>query len=404
MRKNKSTSYAALILGAVLFTSLVQAGDTKPDGKESENAKALTFPISYAGEGFANLAGGFKRGAIYEGLLSVGVQGDLEKLGGWKGGSFLVSGIYPHGSSLTDQYVHDLNRVSNIDAYDSLRLYEAWVQQEIAEGKVSLRAGQILLDAEFAVSDNGALFLNGAFGAIPLISQNFDAPVYPVAAPGARVRWTATEELSVQAGLFEGNVGDPLRENKNGVDWRLAGGALALAEAAYKLNSAKESQGLPGVYKLGAFFHSSATEDSFPEAPRRATAGGYFVADQQLWRKPGSEDQGLSGFLRIGGAPADRCVVPFYFDTGFNFKGLLPGRKKDVAGLGLSYTNLSGSALDEEGNPPATHHETILEATYKVTVNDWFNVQPDFQYIFNPGGTQSAPNAVVAGVRFNVTF
>ena len=269
---------------------------------------------------------------------------------------------------------------------------------------MSVRLGQILADTEFFVSDNGALFLNGAFGAIPLISQNFDAPVFPSAAPGMRVRWTATDALSIQAGIFEGNVGDPATENKHGLDWNLNEGVLALTEVAYKINSAKESQGLPGVYKLGAFFHSSATDDALPNAPHRANAGGYFIADQQLWRKPGSKDQGLSGFLRIGGTPEDRNAVPFYFDTGFNYKGPLPGRDKDIAGLGLSYTNLSGNVLDAEGNPPITHHETILEATYKIQVRDWLTVQPDFQYIFNPGGTQNAPNAVVAGLRCVVNF
>ena len=36
--------------------------------------------------------------------------------------------LYPHGESLTDKYVHDLNRVSNIDAYDSVRLYDLWFE------------------------------------------------------------------------------------------------------------------------------------------------------------------------------------------------------------------------------------------------------------------------------------
>ena len=381
---------------------LAQAGDAADASKEGAS-KALTFPTSYTGEGFANLSGGYKQGAIYEGLLSVGVQGNLEKLMNWKGGSFLVSGIYPFGPSLTDKYAHDLNRVSNIDAYDSLRLYEAWVQQEFADGKVSLRLGQILADTEFTLSDNAALFINSAFGEIPVISDNFNAPVFPTAAPGLRVRWTATDALSLQAGVFSGDAGNQASDNKHGVDWSFDQGTLVITEAGYKLNGEKGSKGLPGVYKCGAFFHSRATNEASANTDR-SNAGGYFVADQQLWRKPGTEDQGLSGFFRIGAAPEDRNKVPFYFDTGFNFRGLLPNRDKDIAGVALSYTNLSANALDDEGNPPTTHHETILEATYKITLNNWFSMQPDFQYIFNPGGTQKAPNAVVAGLRFVASF
>jgi porin len=405
--KNNNLLYSILILAAG-FTPWVQAGDAaSPQPQDAPpESKAISFPFSYTGETFGNLSGGYKQGAIYEGLLSVGVQGDLNKLAGWEGGSFLVSGIYPHGNSLTDQYVHDLNGVSNIDAYDTIRLYEAWFQQDLAEGKVSVRIGQILADSEFFVSDNAALFVNGAFGALPLVSQNLAAPVFPQAIPGVRVRWNVTDVVSVQAGVFEGNVGEESGEGRHGLDWNLHrdDGVLVLTEVAYMLNGEKNAIGLRGVYKLGAFYHSPQDNDAFPSEAFHSDAGGYAIIDQQLWRKPGTDDQGLSGFLRIGGAPDDRNGVPFYFDTGFDYKGLIPGRDKDVAGIGFSYTNLSRDLRDDDGEPFAAHHESILEATYKIQVKDWLYVQPDFQYIFNPGGDGTLSDAVVAGIRFNVTF
>ena len=78
----------------------------------------------------------------------------------------------PSGTSLTNKAVHDLNALSNIDAYDSVRLYELWLQQEVWAGQSFLRLGQMLADAEFFVSAYGALFINSSFGAIPLVSQN----------------------------------------------------------------------------------------------------------------------------------------------------------------------------------------------------------------------------------------
>jgi len=92
--------------------------------KELLGEKGIIFLFSYIGEGLANISGGFRRGGVYEGLLTLGISLDLEKLVNWKGGTFFTSMLYPHGESLTDRYVHDLNRVSNIDAYDSMRLYE----------------------------------------------------------------------------------------------------------------------------------------------------------------------------------------------------------------------------------------------------------------------------------------
>lgn len=369
----------------------------------AEESKALGFPVSYTGEVLGNLSGGYKQGAVYEGLLNIGVEGDLEKLAGWKGASFLVSGLYPHGASLTDKYVHDFNAVSNIDAYDSPALYEVWLQQELFDGKLSIRLGNLLADSEFFISDSAALFLNGAFGAIPLVSQNFSALVYPIPAPGARVRWTINESWSLQGGVYDGVTGDPASGSYNhGTEWRLNGsdGVLALSELAYTHNP----DGLSGVYKLGVFYHSSVESDAFPNNGSRASAGGYVIADQTLWRETGTEDQGLTGFLRIGGAPANRNVVPFYFDAGFNYKGLLPGRDADVAGLGFSYTKASNDLLDEFGNGFERHHEATLELTYKVQATEWLTFQPDVQYVFNPGAFEKADNALVAGVRFNVSF
>ena len=65
-----------------------------------------------------------------------------------------VRAIYPQEASLTSIAVHDFNALSNIDIYDSLRPYDAWLQQEFAEGKFSVRIGQLLADAEFFDSDN----------------------------------------------------------------------------------------------------------------------------------------------------------------------------------------------------------------------------------------------------------
>jgi porin len=85
--------------------------------------------------------------------------------------------------------------------------------------------------------------------------------------------------------------------------------------------------------------------------------------------------------------------------------GLLPGRDKDLAGFGFVYTKVSNSILDDAGMAPARHYESIVELTYQMVVNDHLTVQPDAQYIFNPGSAaEPLSNALVLGVRFNLTF
>ncbi|HEY3661914.1 MAG TPA: carbohydrate porin, partial [Chthoniobacterales bacterium] len=99
--------------------------------------------------------------------------------------------------------------------YDSLRLYEAWPQENLWNGKFSIWAGQMLADSEFLVSDYGALFLNGSFGAIPLVSQNLVPPIFPVAAPGLRLRSAPNDSFYIEAAGFGGNVDDPGTNNKH---------------------------------------------------------------------------------------------------------------------------------------------------------------------------------------------
>lgn len=372
----------------------------------------VKFQVGYIGEVFGNLSGGDKQGAIYEGLLKVGVELDLEKLCGWKGGDVFVNVLYPHGSSLTDRYVHDFNVVSNMDAYDSLRLNEAWFEQHFANDQFSVRIGQLAADSEFFVCDSGAYFINGAFGALPLISQNVSAPVYPLASPAVRVQWTPTKSFLTRAGVFAGDAGDPGRNDQHGTRFRLGSddGALILAEAAYKTNAEENAKGLPGTFKLGGFYHTAKFADNRGGDEHRGDYGAYAVADQTVYREPCccdgknpcESEQGLNVFARIGGAPVDRNIVSAYLEGGLNYKGLLPGRDDDICGLACSYTRISDDFQSGESQP--THHETILEFTYQAILTPWLSIQPDVQYIFNPGAVTKQDDALVAGVRMNFTF
>src|ERR1700732_4347293 len=78
------------------------------------------FQLSYTGEYFGNPSGGFRRGAEYEGLLKLVGRFNLEKLALLPHMTFYVSALDTHGEGLTNRYVHDLNGVSNIDAYDTV--------------------------------------------------------------------------------------------------------------------------------------------------------------------------------------------------------------------------------------------------------------------------------------------
>ena len=61
---------------------------------------------------------------------------------------------------------------------------------------------------------------------------------------------------------------------------------------------------------------------------------------------------------------------------------------------------------------PMRSAETFVEATYQIQVAPWWQIQPDIQYVFNPGAgianpnqpTQQIKNELVVGLRTNITF
>ena len=176
----------------------------------------------------------------------------------------------------------------------------------------------------------------------------------PNAAPGARLRWDVLPQFYAQAGVYGG---DP-DQTYSGTRFNLSEdeGVLSYYELGYRLNQLKTDTGLAGSYKLGAWFHTGSFDDVYDGVTAAVlTAGGlpappvrlhqdnygvYFLAEQQLYREIGKADpaqQGLVGFFRVAGAPADRNLAQFGVDGGFVYKGLIPKRDWDTLGIAASY-------------------------------------------------------------------
>ena len=442
--------------------------------------KGITFNLLYTGEEFGNPVGGARRGQVFDGLGSAGLDVDFGKLVGdpWKGLLFHVLAYYPHGASGTGKYTRDLGRFSNIDFYDSLRLFELWVDKTMFEGRLSIRIGQLATDAEFATTDTGALFMNADFGALPTFSFNAPVPIYAIAAPGVRVRLsTKDERFYLQGAAYDGNpdpdtLGDPTPGSRQGTTYNHSGtrinlnskeGAFLIGQFGFRLNRRPDDKGLPGNYRVGAWYHTDTFSDNRLDRlglsladprsagiarSRRGNYGAFLSADQNVYVAPGAlplggaagtpvsapvgnvEDtatgggggappapSGASGaaasvFLRIGVAPDDRNRVPFSLDTGLNFRGLLPSRPKDVFGLAFAYLSLSDSqrGLVRDRNrftgarESLPDHESVLEITYQATLTPWLQIQPDLQYIIHPGGSGRYNDALVLGVRSLLAF
>lgn len=413
-------------------------GGTRTDWEE----KGISIEMDYTGEVWGFMSGGVERGTLYQGLLTTALVFDLDKLIGWKGGSLKTSTIMPHNTDTdsggTTRYTGSAYDTSNISAYETVRLYDLWFEQNLLDDKFSLRLGQFGADDEFYGSDTAGLFLGATFGWGNNLAANLPngGPAYPVAGLGARAKIQPIEEFYLMSAVFEGDVGNQAGNNKHGVEFNLDDdeGIFVINEIGYLLNQGENATGLPGSYKFGGWVHSGNFSDflfddqglsladpasSGMTALNRGSWGVYFIADQMVYRPQEATDQGLSLFWRIAGGPDKTSTIPFYTDFGATYKGLIPCRNEDVIGIAFALQSYSDDLVTAGNNAnsfngtndPLPGNEAVLELTYQIHLSPWWYVQPDFQYIINPAGGALDPNtgnkiqnAVVIGLRTGIVF
>jgi porin len=410
----------------------------------------ITFGLQETSEVLGNVTGGSKTGADYDGLTQMVLQLDTQRAFGWHGGTFNVSALQIHGRNLSTDNLQTLQTASGIEADRSTRLWELWYQQKfLDEDRLDIKIGQQSLDQEFMVSQNASYFINTMFGwpMVPSADLPGGGPAYPLSALGIRVRARPADGWTVLGGVFSGSPapngsGDPQVLNPSGTSFPLNRGILALAEVQYSYPSlgtmlyADQPEPLARTYKLGVWYDSERFDDLAIDntglslanpnstgvpASHSGDWGLYAVADQLVWVDPKESDRTINLFARAMGTPqGDRNLVTFSLNAGVTMHEPFLGRDDDTVGIGMGYARVSGTAaqLDQQtglfnGSPyPVRGGETFIEITYQYQVTPWWQVQPDIQYVFNPGGGvpnqngngQRVGNELVLGLRTNILF
>ncbi len=408
----------------------------------------VTLSVIENSEVFGNVSGGVRQGFEYNGLTTGTLQMDTQRAFGLNGGLFNVSAEEIHGGNLSASNLYTLQTASGIEADRGIRLWELWYQQKFGD-TFDIKIGQQSLDQEFMVSQNASYFINTMFGwpMLPSADLPGGGPAYPLSALGIRARAHVTDSITVLAGVFNGNpapntIGDPQLSNPFGVSFPLNGGVLAIAELQFAypgsgtVVKADEDDPLARTYKIGVWYDSEDFADlrydsaglplgnpannQTPET-RRGDYAFYGVVDQMIWRSE-DPDRNINVFLRPMFTPLqDRNLISFSLNAGLTMHEPFFGRDDDTAGVGVNFAQVSNGAsgLDQDTalyNPgvynPVRHNETVFEATYQYQVMPWWQVQPDVQYVLNPGAgiadpynpTDKIKNELVLGLRTNITF
>ena len=415
----------------------------------------VSLAVQETSEVLGNATGGAGKGVDYDGLTQAILQLNTQRAFGWYGGLFNVSALQVHGRNLSTDHLDTIQTASGIEADRATRLWELWYDQKfLDEDRADIKIGLQSEDQEFIVSANALLFVNTAFGwpAVPSLNLPGGGPAYPLSTPGVRFRWRPVDPVNILVGVYNGspvndNSGDPQRQNPSGTSFPTTGGLLTFVELQYTY-PALGALVLPGsgpplghTYKLGAYYDSesfadqryddhslplaSAASDGVPMR-HRGEYTVYAVADQMLWRQQEDPNRSLSAFGRVLGSPqADRSFLTFSANLGLVYRDPVANRPDDSLAVGMGYAKVSdrvsqadqdSAAVAHASEPaaygPVRRNETYVEATYEYQLRPWWQVQPDIQYVFNPGGGGADPNQIqqrvkneaVFGVRTNVLF
>lgn len=316
----------------------------------------------------------------------------------WKGGQFhfTVSG-FTNQDDVDGIDVNHLLRFESAPINDP-RIFELWYGHKFSR-EWEVRVGTIYPFVRFASHQTSAIFQNllfdypGLYGTTDTTGNFLPYAQSPL---GIQVFYTPNQHN--QLSLF---VGDGKADPTGGFEPQLwdtqldsSDGVEIIAEYAY-FNHSKDPSRMPGYYKLGfqantgRFFNYDT--NNFDQ---NGIYGGYITLEQMLFAEQSepARSQGLLAWAKAAYSPNPRNVVEFAGSAGLSYAGLIPGRDKDVIGIGLGHAIYNDNAAEfntDEAvasglNRRAFSGETVLEVVYQALLTPWLMLIGSYQYIIDP--------------------
>jgi len=138
----------------------------------------------------------------------------------------------------------------------------------------------------------------------------------------------------------------------------------------------------------------------------RGNWGIYGLGEKVLLTKPDNPSEFMSAFIRAGISDGNINYIDAYRGCGIVFSQSFIRHDQDQLGLAVAAAHISSKAGDVSaaGNGADDRREIALELSYRAQVNSIFSLQPDIQYVINPGFDPSLENALLVGVRVEPAF
>lgn len=286
------------------------------------------------------------------------------------------------GTGLNDdiETFHGIN-ADAVEDESALKLTEAWYEHAFSDGHLLFTLGKVDLtnyfDSNAVANDEKLQFMSHGF--VNNIAVEFPEDN----GPGLRLAYLPAEHMEIGLGLGESDAdfGDVTR------------GAFGILEFIYK----HQWLDLEGSYRFYAWTNrSNHTEWEDPLHDHEKNRGLGVSLDQAF-------NPGFTGFLRAGLQDKSVSQVDLAVSLGFEWRGPLSGRDKDVLALAVGLARLSED-YENSAAPMDSGDEQMVEVYYTFYVNDHLRISPDIQVIRNPAGLAGADTVTILGVRAQVLF
>ncbi len=402
-KQNTALPYLILIL---TFAGLVCA-----EHLTDEQSNGLELSISATNIYQQNVRGGIskhRRAGRFSGSFDLELEADTQKLLGIADGT-----LYMHAeSSWSKSPGIDAPSIGsffgvNADAAGrrAFDLTELWYQQNLGSG-LQIRLGKLDITGGFEcrgcpVSFDGSSFANDETAQF-LNSALVNNPTIPFPDKGLAVvlHYSPNDYWYISAAAADAQA--DARQTGFDTAFHKEDHFFYIIETGIAPQLGCEAKPLQGAYRVGLWYDPQPKANSDISKTSTDDIGFYTSFDQMLTKENDitEDSQGLGAFFRYGWAKAERNDLSNFFSFGFQYQGLFENRDNDVLGIGFAH----GSFSDLAKTTYTDDYEAVVGMYYNAKIADWLNLTPSVQYIANPGGSQAVSDAVVWGLRAQISF
>jgi len=378
-------------------------------------AAGVDIAVGYTSEEARNLSGGARHASAHAGQLAVQGRLDLGRLWGLERTRAEVALTLRDGENLVDRAGLGV-LVQNQEVFgrgNIPRLTRLWVAHASADGRWDIKAGRVGVGEDFAALDCTAMHLDFC-GAQPAIFGGDYWYNWPISQWGGRAEFRPRPQVYARLGAYQVN---PRYTATGGGGLRLAPSGTTGTLTPFELGWEPVIDGRAGQYAVGGWYSSAPRADVVQPAiagtgawtvMRGGTYGGWVQASQHLTSGNGSSERaGLHGQLAYAQGDRRSGEIDRMLSVLLTWQGPFARRPLDQIGLGLGNTWLNPRFARQRAQVPGVRlaaSEQAAELFYGWQAMPGLRLQPNLQYVRQPGAVADAKSVVVLGLKSQLTF